>query len=451
MLRKLGLAIALLLLSYVEGSAQAIVRPCVTLGVNNCPPVSASNPLPVTATVSATVGGFAPGGAYATLTATGSSATTALPAGIVVVAYNTGTTAVSCTLGVTAVANEDQIAPGGFFSYTVGANTNIACIDQTGTVSNLVVLSGGTGLATGSGGGGGGGGGSSAITTWAGGTLGAMANYGTSPGAVLVPGVNAFITNTPTVTANAGTNLNTSTLATSANQTNASQKSQVVDGAGNVIASTSNALNVDVTNANVNGQATMANSSPVVVASNQSNIPVNVAAFGGTATTTGQVAVNTAPVTATNTALVVDLRPDSPGIIALGPAAAANAVPVVGSAPSSSALIGITPVVGGSAISSLVLKASAGNLYSVYAECSAACWLMVFNSTSAPSNGATTAGVASGNMVECIPIASGGSGSISYQPGPPAVYSVGITAAISSTTCATLTLATTGFIHGMVM
>jgi hypothetical protein len=33
------------------------------------------------------------------------------------------------------------------------------------------------------------------ITTWATGTLGAMANYGTSPGAVLVPGVNAFVTN----------------------------------------------------------------------------------------------------------------------------------------------------------------------------------------------------------------------------------------------------------------
>ena len=30
--------------------------------------------------------------------------------------------------------------------------------------------------------------------------LGAMANYGTSPGAVKVPGVNAFVTNTPTVT-----------------------------------------------------------------------------------------------------------------------------------------------------------------------------------------------------------------------------------------------------------
>jgi hypothetical protein len=33
------------------------------------------------------------------------------------------------------------------------------------------------------------------VTTWANGTLGAMQNYGTSPGAVLVPGVNAFVTN----------------------------------------------------------------------------------------------------------------------------------------------------------------------------------------------------------------------------------------------------------------
>jgi hypothetical protein len=34
----------------------------------------------------------------------------------------------------------------------------------------------------------------SSITAWGGGTLGAMANYGTSPGAVLVPGVNASVT-----------------------------------------------------------------------------------------------------------------------------------------------------------------------------------------------------------------------------------------------------------------
>lgn len=149
---------------------------------------------------------------------------------------------------------------------------------------------------------------------------------------------------------------------------------------------------------------------------------------------------------------VRDISGNAGSLLTLGPAAAANAAPIVGPAPSSSALIGITPVVGGSAISSLVLKAGAGNLYGIYAECSSACWLMVFNSTTAPSNGSTTAGVASGNMVECIPIAAGQVGSISYAAGgPPAVYSAGITATISSTTCATLTLSTVGFIHGMVM
>ena len=110
----------------------------------------------------------------------------------------------------------------------------------------------------------------------------------------------------------------------------------------------------------------------------------------------------------------------------------------------------LTPVVGGSAISSLVLKASGGNLWQVYANCTAACWLMVFNATAVPANGATTAGVAPGNLVECIAIPINGIGAISFTPGPAAVYSAGITAAISSTACATLTLSAVGFIHGLV-
>lgn len=64
----------------------------------------------------------------------------------------------------------------------------------------------------------------------AGTVLGAPSNYGTSPGAVEVMGVNAF-----------------------------------------------------VTNANGNGQALMANSSPVVIASNQSAVSVNTSSWGGTA------------------------------------------------------------------------------------------------------------------------------------------------------------------------
>jgi hypothetical protein len=110
----------------------------------------------------------------------------------------------------------------------------------------------------------------------------------------------------------------------------------------------------------------------------------------------------------------------------------------------------IPPVVCGSAVSSCVLKNSSGYLYGAYATCTAACWLMVFNSATAPSNGSTTAGIAASNLQECIPIASGGSGAINYGSGPPSAFSTGITAVISSTACGTLTLATTGFIHGVV-
>jgi len=83
-----------------------------------------------------------------------------------------------------------------------------------------------------------------------------------------------------TVTANAGTNLNTSALALesggnlatvatkttsiASTQTSGSQKTQIVDGSGNVIASTSNALNTSATVTNqITGYATSANQTAV--------------------------------------------------------------------------------------------------------------------------------------------------------------------------------------------
>ena len=59
---------------------------------------------------------------------------------------------------------------------------------------------------------GGSGGISSNITQWDSINLGAPSAYGTSPGAVTVPGVNAFITNTPAVSAGASKHLVSSTL-----------------------------------------------------------------------------------------------------------------------------------------------------------------------------------------------------------------------------------------------
>lgn len=110
---------------------------------------------------------FAPGAAYAQLTATGSSASVALPTGASVVVQNIGTSAVSCNLSVgsgTAIAGQNIIQPSSWAGYGVGSNTFINCIDQTGSASNVVVISGGTNVPTGSGGGGGGGGGGGAVT-----------------------------------------------------------------------------------------------------------------------------------------------------------------------------------------------------------------------------------------------------------------------------------------------
>lgn len=74
---------------------------------------------------------------------------------------------------------------------------------------------------------------------------------------------------------------------TSANQTNGSQKTQVVDGSGNVIGSTSNALDENVkswlgSTAPTVGQKTMANSVPVVVSSDQTSFKtlLDIAASG---------------------------------------------------------------------------------------------------------------------------------------------------------------------------
>lgn len=156
--------------------------------------------------------------------------------------------------------------------------------------------------------------------------------------------------------------------------------------------------------------------------------------------------VQTGHGTATGT-LRVELPTDGTGQVGINQTTpgSTNGVAI---APSSASGVAITSVVAGSAVSSSVLKGSAGNLYGVYATCTSACWLMVFNATAAPSNGATTAGVGSGNLSDCVPIPASGIGGIGYRAGPAKRFSVGITAAISSTACATLTLSTVGFISG---
>jgi hypothetical protein len=116
-------------------------------------------------------------------------------------------------------------------------------------------------------------------------------------------------------------------------------------------------------------------------------------------------------------------------------------------APTSAAAVGITKVVSAALESSHVIKAAPDNLYAIYASNltgGVAGNLLVLNSTTVPGDGAVT-------PIDCVPFDSSGKAQIFYAPGPPAVFSTGIVAVISSAaSCFTKTTGVlTGFISGM--
>mgnify|MGYP001602080522 CR=1 FL=1 len=222
-LAAVGIVAALAAITHPWKALSQSAQPVIPL-VNGTPGGTVSNPLNVAGSFSASFAGFPTTqttGTPISVVSGGTGVTGTLPSGTVVVATNVGTTNIAyCKLGASATTSDQAITPnGGWFAFTVGASTQLTCITSTSTTT--VNMVGGSGLPTGTGGGGGGS--SSGITSWAGSTLGAISNYGTSPGAVTVPAVNAF-----------------------------------------------------VTNATALGQAVMASSSPVVIASNQSAIPVTL-------------------------------------------------------------------------------------------------------------------------------------------------------------------------------
>lgn len=186
-----GLLALGLLASALPALAQvpATVKLCIPGTGTTCPPVTASNPMPVTGSFSATLSGFTPNGNYGTLTATAaSSASTALPAGTVVALQNLSLIDVSCVLATgtaTATTNKLIIRAGSTSYYTVGSNVNVACINQTGSASNVVAMAGGSGLGTAFGSsvaGGGGGGGAVTIADGADSTEGAIADAAATAG-----------------------------------------------------------------------------------------------------------------------------------------------------------------------------------------------------------------------------------------------------------------------------
>jgi hypothetical protein len=92
--------------------------------------------------------------------------------------------------------------------------------------------------------------------------------------------------------------------------------------------------------------------------------------------------------------------------------------------------------------SSLVLKAAPGELFSAtISNPSAAGFLLIFNAATVPADGTVT-------PVECVPVASAGTVTISYST--PEFFNVGMAMALSSTGCFTKTTAPTGFLHAQV-
>lgn len=171
---------------------------------------------------------------------------------------------------------------------------------------------------------------------------------------------------------------------------------------------------------------------------------VNVNAWGGVATTLGQKAMaSSVPVTISTDQSSVPASQS--GTWTVQPGNTANTTPwLITNVPSSATGPAITPVVSPALETGRVLKASAGNLYSLsVTTTSVSGYVMTFNSTTVPAAGAVT-------PIHCIAIDAGATVSIDYGVGPPAAFSTGISAAFSTTGCFTKTDSATAFFNGAV-
>jgi hypothetical protein len=103
------------------------------------------------------------------------------------------------------------------------------------------------------------------------------------------------------------------------------------------------------------------------------------------------------------------------------------------------------PVVTTAAASSLVLKNGAGQLFEVHAAATTVDgWLLVFDATSAPSNGTVQPKIA-------FPVPAQGMNGIQFAGLPPVAFSTGITAVFSTgANPFTLTASATAYIFGRV-
>lgn len=118
----------------------------------------------------------------------------------------------------------------------------------------------------------------------------------------------------------------------------------------------------------------------------------------------------------------------------------ADTSPTVTLVPAATASAGVAGTATTAAASNLVGKASAGNLYSYSITTGAtAGYLMIFNATSAPVDGAVT-------PARCLPVAA--NTGLAVQFATPIYFSTGVTFVFSTTGCFTKTASATAFIVG---
>lgn len=113
---------------------------------------------------------------------------------------------------------------------------------------------------------------------------------------------------------------------------------------------------------------------------------------------------------------------------------------IITSGPSSTPTAGIVPVRSVAAEASKVFKSSAGNLYAYQVTTGASAgYVLLFNATSAPANGAVT-------PVKCVVVAANSTVGVSMNP--PEYFSTGIVAVFSTTGCFTQTTSATAMFSG---
>lgn len=142
-------------------------------------------------------------------------------------------------------------------------------------------------------------------------------------------------------------------------------------------------------------------------------------------------------------ALRVELPTDGTGKVGIDQTTPGTTNAVV-AIPASVSGTGTAPVVSGAAEGTHVLKASAGNLYNLTVTIGATSgYVMVFNATSAPADGAVT-------PVWCAAVNSNGTnGSISAAWPMPLYLGTGISVAFSTTGCFTKTASNASFFGGV--